>query len=42
MSYKVLDSLIIKIYIKFKDFSNFEFVELTNEKNVQILFKLFS
>jgi len=42
ISYEVLDSLTVQIDIRFKDFSNFEFVELTNEKNVQILFKQFS
>ncbi|KAL4121570.1 hypothetical protein QTP88_014057 [Uroleucon formosanum] len=32
ISYEVLDSLTVQIDIRFKDFSNFEFVELTNEK----------
>lgn len=30
ISYEVLDSLTVQIDIRFKDFSNFEFVELTN------------
>ncbi|KAL4085210.1 hypothetical protein QTP88_027069 [Uroleucon formosanum] len=38
ISYEVLDSLTVQIDIRFKDFSNFEFVELTNEK----MFKCYS
>jgi len=38
ISYEVLDSLNVQIDIRFKDFSNFEFVELTNEK----MFKCYS
>jgi hypothetical protein len=38
ISYAVLNSLTIQIDIRFKDFSNFEFVELTNEK----IFKSYS
>lgn len=34
ITYEVLDSLTVQIDIRFKDFSNFEFAELTNEKNV--------
>lgn len=38
ITYEVLDSLTVQIDIRFKDFSNFEFVELTNEK----MFKSYS
>lgn len=37
-SYEVLDSLTVQIDIRFKGFSNFEFVKLTNEK----MFKSYS
>lgn len=41
ITYEILDLLILQIDIRFKDFSSFEFVELTNEKKFKTYSKHF-